>query len=348
MALSIETYALSRKYTNETAAQFGGLKGASCKVKSIEKQDGQNIVTFEWKNDDGETRQSVMYVDDGTPIYVWESGHRYKFGDLVIYASCFYRCIQENSDIVFDDKKWNEIGNPDGQYDIVQNSSMLPPRFTSADRKLYYCIDEELFYLWDGTNWNRQDKLIQFEFMPNPLAIYSNVIVQYIGQTNTKYTIGYFYRCELDENSQYHWVNINTQYSSKVAKTGDYNDLINKPATYLIGDNNNPIILSDLDSGLYIVIGSYCFYAGGDIEVATDKKYFIVEPSLENCYITEINGKRLKRYSYSVNDGLTEINYMLETDVEDILNNEFDNRADSYVAENVATAQDIADLFPQN
>ena len=39
---------------------------------------------------------------------------------------------------------------------------------------------------------------------------------------------------------------------------------------------------------------------------------------------------------------------MLETDVEDILNSEFDNRADDYVAKNVATAQDIADLFPPN
>ena len=47
MALSIETYALSRKYTKDTAEQFGALKGASCKVKSIEKRDGQNIVTFE-------------------------------------------------------------------------------------------------------------------------------------------------------------------------------------------------------------------------------------------------------------------------------------------------------------
>lgn len=157
MGFSAVTYAVSKKYTNETAAQFGGLKGAPCKIKSIVKQNGQNIITFEWKNDAGDTRESVMYVDDGTPIYNWESGYPYEYGDLVIYASCFYRCITPNSDIVFDDTKWNEIGSPDGNYDIVQDSSLLPPRFTSADRKMYYSINDGVFFLWNGVEWVPQE-----------------------------------------------------------------------------------------------------------------------------------------------------------------------------------------------
>lgn len=337
MALSIETYALSRKYTKDTAEQFGAVKGAPCKVKSVVKQNGQNIVTFEWKNDAGEVRESVMHVDDGTPIYTWTSGERYIFGDLVIYASCFYRCIQENSDVVFDDKKWNEIGNPDGQYDLVQNSSLLPPRFTPADRKMYYCIDEELFYLWDGSQWNRQDKLIQFENMPNPLGLYSNVIVQYIGETNNNYVTGYFYRCE-SINNNYVWVNIDTQYSARVAKTGNYNDLVDRPATHLDG-SESVIVLSELDEGMYTVIGSYCFYAGGTTHIAINKKYFVIEPSLNVCYITETKGSRVKRYSYSTEEGLVEEQY--------ILNSEFNGMADTYVANNVASSQDIEDLFPE-
>lgn len=47
MGLSAVTYALSKRYTNETAAQFGGLKGAPCKVKSVVKENGQNIITLQ-------------------------------------------------------------------------------------------------------------------------------------------------------------------------------------------------------------------------------------------------------------------------------------------------------------
>ena len=153
MGFSAVTYAVSKKYTNETAAQFGGLKGAPCKIKSIVKENGQNIITFEWKNDAGETRESQLYVDDGTPIYTWTPGYSYQYGDLVIYTSMFFRCITPNSDTVFDETKWNAIGSPDGNYDIVETASSLPPRFTAADRKMYYVIDEGYFYLWDGTEW---------------------------------------------------------------------------------------------------------------------------------------------------------------------------------------------------
>jgi len=157
MGLSAVTYALSKKYTDETAAQFGGLKGAPCKVKSVVKENGQNIITLEWKNDEGETRESKVYVDDGTPIYTWEPNFQYEYGDLAIYQSCFYRCITANSDAVFDDTKWNEIGSPDGNYDLVTTAADLPIRFTPADRKMYYVIDEGIFYLWNGEEWVGQE-----------------------------------------------------------------------------------------------------------------------------------------------------------------------------------------------
>jgi len=155
--LNIPAYVLSKKYTDDSLIGIGALKGAPCKIKSIVKQDGQNIITFEWTDDNGDNHESYLYVEDGTPIYEWTPGFPYKYGDLAIYASCFYRCITPNSDYVFDDTKWNEIGSPDGNYDIVQSASLLPPRFTAADRKLYYVIDEGLFYLWDGTAWVAQE-----------------------------------------------------------------------------------------------------------------------------------------------------------------------------------------------
>lgn len=335
MGFSAVTYALSKKYTEgyvqETAEQFGALKGASCQIKSIVKQNGRNEVTFEWVNSEGETRESLMYVDDGTPIYVWESGNTYKYGDLVIYASAFYRCIIENSDMTFDDTKWNEIGSPDGNYDIVQNKDYLPARFTAADRKMYYSIEEETFYLWNGIGWIKQNKIIQFNSMPVPKAIFSNVIVQYIGTTNVSYTNGYFYKCELID-SQYWWNNIDVQSSSTVAKTGNYNDLTNRPIIRLVGESD-PIIISELDDGFYSIIGSYCYYQGDTINIAIANKYFVVENNANNVSIIKIEGNGLKRYTYSSSTGLAEERYATVSDIGD------------YITANEATQQDIENLF---
>ena len=155
--LNVPAYVLSKKYTDNTVIGMGALKGAPCKIKSIVKKDGQNIITFEWKDDNGDTHESTLAVDDGTPIYTWTSGTTYHYGDLVIYASCFYRCIVENSDVIFDDTHWNEIGSPDGNYDIVQTVEELPVRFTPADRKMYYVVEECIFYYWNGTAWIPQN-----------------------------------------------------------------------------------------------------------------------------------------------------------------------------------------------
>ncbi len=201
-----QAYALAKAYTNETASQFGGLKGAPCTIKSVKKQNGRNIVTFEWKNDAGDTRESQMIVNDGTPIYVWESGNHYEYGDLAIYESCFYRCITPNDDVEFDGTKWNEIGSPDGNYDIVQNSSLLPAIFTAADRKMYYSIEDADFWLWNGIEWAEQKKLSQYDVMPTPAIVFLNKIVQYVGAMTSTYKTGFFYQCVYDSvNATYIW-----------------------------------------------------------------------------------------------------------------------------------------------
>lgn len=155
------SYILSRQYTKKTVIGLGALKGAPCTVESVVKQDGQNIITLKWTGDDGTVQRTTVIVDDGTPIYVWVSGTHYNYGDLAIYESCFYRCIQENSDTVFDETKWNAINSADSSYGIVQRKALLPARFTAADRKLYYAIEDEEFFLWNGTAWIAQLKYVQ-------------------------------------------------------------------------------------------------------------------------------------------------------------------------------------------
>jgi hypothetical protein len=156
MSFSAVTYAVSKHYTDETAIQFGGLKGAPCKIKSITKKDGQNTIIFEWTNDDGETRESTLIVEDGTPIYQWRPNQRYEYGDLVIYESNFYRCTTPNNDPVFVESHWSAIGSPDGSYGLVNTKDELPARFTTADRKMYYVAEEGIYYLWNGTKWEPQ------------------------------------------------------------------------------------------------------------------------------------------------------------------------------------------------
>ena len=84
MAIDTVTLAVSRKYTDQTVIGLGGLKGANCTVKDIVHQDGINVVTFGWAGTDGSKQTRDMIVYDGTPIYVWESGNTYNYGDLVI------------------------------------------------------------------------------------------------------------------------------------------------------------------------------------------------------------------------------------------------------------------------
>lgn len=158
MAFDAITYAKSSKYTDQSIEGIVGvLAGKNCTIKSQTHQNGRNTIVFGWTADNGDERETTMIVLDGTPIYVWTSGDHYEYGDLVIYASCFYRCITPNDDIVFDDTKWNEIGSPDGNYDIVQNSELLPAIFTAADRKMYFSIEDGLFYLWNGYEWVLQE-----------------------------------------------------------------------------------------------------------------------------------------------------------------------------------------------
>ena len=158
MGLHMPTYPASKKYTDESIVGLGAIRGANCTIKSIVHQNGQNIVTFEWEGTDGTKKTSEMIVEDGTPIYVWTSGNHYDFGDIVIYASCFYRCIVPNDDLEFTDLHWNEIGSPDGNYDIVSSSELLPVRFTPADRKMYYSIADAFFWLWNGYEWVSQEE----------------------------------------------------------------------------------------------------------------------------------------------------------------------------------------------
>ena len=68
MGLSLQTLALSKKYTKDSLIGMGALKGAACTVTDITKENGINKVTFEWTAADDSKRTSEMLVADGATI----------------------------------------------------------------------------------------------------------------------------------------------------------------------------------------------------------------------------------------------------------------------------------------
>lgn len=153
MGLSVVTYALAKKYTDETVIGLGGLKGAPCKVKSVVKTDGRSVITLEWKSDTGITQETEIYVNDG--VSIWIPGRNYAVNDIVINDNTLYICAVANSDTSFDDNKWAVmVGDGAGYFYIVNTIAERPASLSSSDRKIYYCIDTGTFYLWDGTQWS--------------------------------------------------------------------------------------------------------------------------------------------------------------------------------------------------
>jgi len=85
--LDIIAYALSKKYTEETADALGAVKGASCRIDSITKVDGENIVRFKWIGDSGAVKYSTMKVTDGVKGVSIESADINNNNELIITYS---------------------------------------------------------------------------------------------------------------------------------------------------------------------------------------------------------------------------------------------------------------------
>jgi len=51
-------------------------------------------------------------------------------------------------------------GESGSDYGIVQSESQLP-ELTAEEQKMFYVVDDEAFYLWDGTTWSVQSTQIE-------------------------------------------------------------------------------------------------------------------------------------------------------------------------------------------
>lgn len=108
MGISIETYALSKTYTDKTVMGAGAIKGKNCTIDSItdipetiSKPAGKEV-TFKWTLDDGTEQTDTMDVYNGQDgkgidriyidvndhfIVVYDDGTEEDCGEVVVYSS---------------------------------------------------------------------------------------------------------------------------------------------------------------------------------------------------------------------------------------------------------------------
>lgn len=70
MAFDAVTYAKSKKYTQDTAQEFGAVKGAPCTVESQTHDDENHVtnVVLKWENSQGAVQRTTVVVPDGVGI----------------------------------------------------------------------------------------------------------------------------------------------------------------------------------------------------------------------------------------------------------------------------------------
>lgn len=77
--MDIITLALAKKFTKDTAHQFGAVKGANAKIYNQKKTEEGNIeLTFEWKNDADEKKYTTITIEKGIDVksgYIDEDSH---------------------------------------------------------------------------------------------------------------------------------------------------------------------------------------------------------------------------------------------------------------------------------
>ena len=66
--MDVVTYALARKYVEDTAIALGAVKGTPCRIQSIVEDDDKSTITFAWTGTDGTNKTSVLTVKNGLKI----------------------------------------------------------------------------------------------------------------------------------------------------------------------------------------------------------------------------------------------------------------------------------------
>lgn len=159
MAIDSKTLAAARKYTDQSVAGGGAIKGKNCVVDSIISITGGHRVTFKWTLDDGTVLTNYMDVMDGVDgangadgadgrgidsvdvdannhlIVTYDDGTNYDAGEIQVTG----QTIQRN---VLPTASASELGN------IYQYIGATDANYTNG--YFYQCVADGAGYKWEN------------------------------------------------------------------------------------------------------------------------------------------------------------------------------------------------------
>ena len=217
-------YILSKKYTNDTAIGMGAVKGAPCQVESIDKVNKTTTITLKWEDNLGASHTQSFDIEDGLDGVSIVGATINSTGNLILtlsdtttidcgkvlpqyntmptpssaYLGAIYQYIGNTTVQYTNGYFYKCVSNGSGGYTWVQYD-VQPTPVISVNGKVGGVI-------LDANDVNAQE-IIQYSIMPTADSTNLNKVYQYIGETDSTYTNGYFYRCEYDtDTGTYSWV----------------------------------------------------------------------------------------------------------------------------------------------
>jgi len=202
--VDIQTYALLKKYVNDTLIGIGALKGAPCEVQGISKVGGVTTVTLKWEDTTGGIHTSNFDVNDGVSV---SNAKVNDFGNLIITLSdgTTIDCGKVNSQfITLPTPSASNVGA------ILQYIGTTTSDYING--YFYECILDGGAYRWiqkDVQPNSGGGGGSQVNNLPPASASEFNHIYQYVGTTTTDYENGCFYKCIINPSTgNYEWTAI--------------------------------------------------------------------------------------------------------------------------------------------
>ena len=194
--MDIVSYALARKYTQDTADSLGSLRGAPATIDSIvDNGNGTHTVTFGWTGISGTHQTATMIVKDGTDgenaqVSVLPAASAVELGNVYQYVGTttadltngyFYQCEERGGSYSWVQKpvQPDEGGGEDITVSALPTASadnlgktliLTAPQTGYKEGGVYKCYENSGSYEWRLINRDEPDELTTGQ-MNNLLAI---------------------------------------------------------------------------------------------------------------------------------------------------------------------------------